>query len=144
VGTIYISGVPDDIEEDVRFWANYYGKPHHAIIKVFHRMILARPWTAYIVPAGEMELLFREKLREMLKANPQLRAAVGENLPDGGRIPSLIELVSPEAIGERLGPLFASQIKELQLARKSRIQRVKDSVREFITADEEDEPEEDL
>ena len=90
-----------------------------------------------------MELLFREKLREMLKANPQLRAAVGENLPDSGRVPSLIEIVSPDAVGEKLGPLFASQLKELQLARRSRMQRVKESVRNFITAEEEDEPEDD-
>jgi len=141
IGTLYVSGIADDVEDVVRFWANYYGVPHHSIISIFYRTILARPWTTFIVPAGEMEVLFKEKLREMLKQNPQLQAAVGQNLPDKGRVPSLVELVSPEAIGKRLGPIFGPQLKELEESRKALIRRVKKGLTDIIMADEDDEPE---
>jgi len=126
----------------VRFWGEYYGRPLHNIVRVFHRVILARPWTSYVVPAGELEILFREKLREMMKTTPELRAALSQSLPENARVPSLVELVSPEAVGEKLGPLFSSHLKELQELRKRRVQKIKQSLSNFVRAEDEDEEEE--
>jgi hypothetical protein len=139
LGTIYVSGIASDIEDVIRYWASRRGVPHHTIMSIFYRTILARPWTAFVVPSVEMELQFREKLHEMLRANPKLQAAVGQNFPEQGRIPSLVELVSPEAVGKRLEPVFGPELKELEEARRSILSKAKRALKDVIEAEEDDE-----
>lgn len=140
MGTIYVSGIASDIEEVVRFWASKYGQPHHSIINIFYKLIMPKPWTSFIVPS-ELDAKFREKLHEMLRANPDLLAAVGDKLPGQGRVPTMVELVSPGMVQDRVGPVLLSELKELEEARKTRLYRAKRALKDFVTAEDEDEPE---
>lgn len=144
IGTLYLSGIAAEEEEELRLWLSLRSEPNKTIASVARGAIMAYSWVWHITGGDKQRTDYViEVLRSVAKDDPKFRAALGENLPADGRLPSLIEVMR-WFINRRIEPLYASDMKNLETARKGRLARIAEYGRRVLEAtDEESEEKED-
>lgn len=141
MGTLYLSGIATDEEEELRLWLSLRAEPNKTIASVARGAIMAYSWAWHVTGGDKAKTDYViEVMRSVAKDDPKFRAALGENLPADGRLPSLVEVMR-WFLNRRVEPLYASDLKNLESARKSRLQKIADYGRRVLEATDE-EPEE--
>jgi hypothetical protein len=143
MGTLYISGIVESVERNVRYWINKVGRPNHVMPTLFEREIHPDPWP--VVWLGrDLGTLFIERIRKLYRdsSDQRERAAFIGLIPQEGRVPAIVEMTSRAIFGESMQSLTSAEIRELDEHDKTLLARAKAKIVDVITAPDEDEPEE--
>ena len=124
IGTIYISGVPEEDEQIARFWAQKQDNavPLHRIVTYFSPLVLAREWTEQLFNGSSKEL--KDWIEQFFVTHPELIRI---------KRASVIELISEFT----MKPVFR---KELEAIRANIIVKptVGERIVNYMTTDEEE------
>jgi len=128
IGTIYISGVPEEDEQIARFWAQKQDNavPLHRIVTYFSPLVLAREWTEQLFNGSEGSKELKDWIEQFFVTHPELirikRASVIELISEFTMKPVFrkeleairANIVLKPTIGERIVRYMTEEEEEAQ------------------------------